>query len=89
MSGPREPDHDRQTAVPEAYRYGDYRVATVGALSSPASATGMPVISTRGHYDTDSGELKSGYTKWEFETNGAVPGIDTACASDVTIFVHG
>lgn len=64
-------------------------VAALGVASGTAAAGGMPVISTRDHYNTDTGELKDGYSHWDFETNGAVPGIDTACVSDMTIFVHG
>lgn len=63
--------------------------AVLGGAAGGATAGGMPVISTRGHYDTDTGELNDGYSHWDFETNGAVPGIDTGCVDDMTVFVHG
>lgn len=64
-------------------------VGALGVVSGTVAAGGMPVVSTRGHYDTDTGDLKDGYSRWDFETNGTVPGIDTYCADDLTIFVHG
>ncbi|WP_435152846.1 alpha/beta hydrolase [Haladaptatus sp. DFWS20] len=64
--------------------------AGIGLLGTAglASAHGYSVISTRGHYNGD-GDLNSGYSKFDYETNGTVPGQDTACADELTIHVHG
>lgn len=68
-------------------------VATVGATSllgasGTAAAYDVPLISTRGHC-SDDGSLKSGVSQYAYDTNGLVPGIDTGCVSDLTVFIHG
>ncbi|WP_158057723.1 twin-arginine translocation signal domain-containing protein [Halorussus halophilus] len=68
-------------------------VATVGATtlvgaSGTAAAYDVPLVSTRGHC-SDDGSLKSGVSQYSYETNGLVPGIDTSCVSDLTVFIHG
>ena len=57
-------------------------------MSGLASASGYSVISTRGHYDGD-GNLKSGYSVYDYETDGSVPGQDMGCVSELTVHVHG
>lgn len=61
----------------------------LGATTTSASAhTGrISIISTRGTYD-ENGNLKSGEDSFAFETAG-VPGEDTGCASELTVYVHG
>jgi len=55
---------------------------------SAAAASDVPLVSTRGHFD-DDGNLKSGYGTFEYDTSGDVPGVDTGCVSDLTVFIHG
>jgi pimeloyl-ACP methyl ester carboxylesterase len=49
------------------------------------------VVSTRGHFDVgwDGAYRRDGVGPSEYETNGAVPGVDRGCASDVTVLIHG
>ena len=61
--------------------------ALVGSTGT-AAASDVPLLSTRGHFD-DDGELKSGYGTFEYETSGDVPGVDTGCVGDLTVFIHG
>lgn len=62
-------------------------VALVGATGT-AAASDVPLISTRDHFD-DDGNLVSGETAYSYDTSGDVPGVDTSCANDVTVFIHG
>ncbi|GKZ13852.1 alpha/beta hydrolase [Haladaptatus sp. T7] len=64
--------------------------AGLGVLGAAgvASASGYSVISTRGHYNGD-GDLNSGYSVLDYETDGSVPGEDTECVSELTVHVHG
>lgn len=61
--------------------------ALVGSTGT-AAAYDVPLISTRGHFD-DDGDLKDGYGTFQYETSGDVPGVDTSCVSDLTVFIHG
>jgi len=61
--------------------------ALVGSAGT-AAASDVPLVSTRGHFD-DDGNLKSGYGTFEYDTSGDVPGVDTGCVSDLTVFIHG
>lgn len=61
----------------------------VGATASTVTASRtVPLVSTREHF-TDGGDLAAGRTATGYGTSGNVPGIDTACAGDLTVFVHG
>lgn len=57
------------------------------ATSEPA----VPVVSTRGQFDIgwDGAYRRDGVGEYEYDTNGAVPGVDRSCANDLTVFVHG
>lgn len=61
--------------------------AFVGSAGT-AAASDVPLISTREHFD-DSANLVSGETEFSYDTSGDVPGVDTSCADDVTVFIHG
>lgn len=63
-------------------------LAAIVGSAGTAAASDVPLISTRGHFD-DDGDLKSGYGTFEYETSGDVPGVDTGCVSDLTVFIHG
>jgi hypothetical protein len=64
-------------------------LAGLNVLSSPVEgATYVPVISTRGHFN-DSAQLTSGHTPTGYDTDGTVPGVDTSCAGDLLVFIHG
>nr|WP_049998595.1 alpha/beta hydrolase [Halococcus sediminicola] len=66
-----------------------FGIATVGATANTVTASRtVPLVSTREHF-TDGGDLAAGRTATGYDTNGNVPGIDTACADDLTVFVHG
>ncbi|WP_135851677.1 twin-arginine translocation signal domain-containing protein [Halorussus salinus] len=67
-------------------------VATTGAAalvgsSGSAAAYDVPLVSTRDHYSGTS--LVSGETQYSYDTNGLVPGVDTGCVGDLTVFIHG
>ncbi|MFC6992042.1 alpha/beta hydrolase [Haladaptatus sp. GCM10025707] len=62
-------------------------LTALGATTASA-ATYVPVVSTRGHFDDDA-NLTAGHTATDYDTDGTVPGIDTSCVSDMTVFVHG
>ncbi|MFC4449238.1 hypothetical protein [Halorussus aquaticus] len=62
-------------------------LALVGT-SGTAAAYDVPLLSTRDHYN-DDGSLVSGESQYSYDTNGLVPGIDTGCAGDLTVFIHG
>ncbi|USZ69058.1 alpha/beta hydrolase [Halorussus salilacus] len=62
-------------------------VAFAGATGT-AAASDVPTISTRDHFDDDA-DLVTGETATSYDTSGDVPGVDTGCTDDVTVFVHG
>ncbi|WP_137283432.1 alpha/beta hydrolase [Halorussus salinisoli] len=61
--------------------------ALVGSAGT-AAASDVPLVSTRGHFD-DDGNLVSGKGTFTYDTSGDVPGVDTSCVGDLTVFVHG
>ena len=64
-------------------------IATIGgAADSVAAGHAPPYVSTRNHFD-DSANLVSGETTFSYDTSGNVPGVDTGCADDLTVFIHG
>jgi len=66
-------------------------LATTAAGSAAASET-FPRVSTRGHYDiTWYGSVyrKDGISKWEYDTKGSIPGVDTAAPDELLVHVHG
>ncbi|MFC7080868.1 alpha/beta hydrolase [Halorussus caseinilyticus] len=63
-------------------------LAAVVGSTGTAAASDVPLISTRDHFD-DDGNLKSGYGTFEYDTSGDVPGVDTGCVGDLTVFIHG
>ncbi|MFC4549940.1 MULTISPECIES: hypothetical protein [Halorussus] len=64
-------------------------LAAVAASAGTATAYDVGLVSTRDHYTDDGSSLVSGETKYSYDTNGQVPGVDTGCVSDLTVFVHG
>ncbi|RBI60989.1 hypothetical protein DMJ13_14740 [halophilic archaeon] len=64
-------------------------LATLGvAGTAGAERYGIPIVSTRDHFD-DDGTLVAGETATSYDTTGDVPGVDGGCVADVTVFVHG
>jgi len=66
-------------------------LATAGANAAGATGT-FPQVSTRGHYDiTWYGEpyRKSGYGEFEYDTVGAIPGLDGESQDELLVYVHG
>jgi hypothetical protein len=63
-------------------------LAALVASTGTAAAYDVPLVSTRDHYN-DDGSLKSGETQLSYDTNGLVPGVDTSCVGDLTVFIHG
>ncbi|WP_368408105.1 DUF726 domain-containing protein [Halorussus pelagicus] len=63
-------------------------VAALVGSSGSTAAYDVPLVSTRDHF-TDDGSLVSGETQLSYDTNGLVPGVDTGCAGDLTVFIHG
>ncbi len=62
--------------------------SVLGATAPAAASDVVPTISTREHFE-DDGSLAAGHTATGYDTDGDVPGVDTACAGDVTVFIHG
>ncbi|WP_227376033.1 hypothetical protein [Haladaptatus halobius] len=63
-------------------------LATLGIGTANAERYGIPIVSTRGHYN-DDGSLAAGETQTSYDTTGDVPGVDTSCVNDLTVFIHG
>lgn len=64
-------------------------IAGLGALGGTgAAATGVPFVSTFGHFDDDA-TLTGDNTKTNYGTSGDVPGIDAEHVDDLTLLVHG
>jgi hypothetical protein len=65
-------------------------VSGLGVLGSvgTVAAASTPYITTRDHFD-DDGNLTAGHTQYDYGTSGDVPGVDTGCDGDVTVFIHG
>ena len=64
-------------------------IAALVASADTAAASDVPLVSTRDHYTDDGSSLVSGETKYSYDTSGDVPGVDTGCVGDVTVFIHG
>ncbi|ODR80480.1 hypothetical protein BG842_11825 [Haladaptatus sp. W1] len=63
-------------------------LAVLGAGTASAERYGIPIVSTRGHFD-DDGNLTAGHTQTGYDTTGDVPGVDTGCVDELTVFIHG
>lgn len=71
--------------------------AQPGAYEPPPDANSLvPIVSTRGHFRLNlyaqligGAELTDGHTADDYATSGAVPGIDTTCADEIVVYVHG
>ncbi len=61
-------------------------LTTLGTCGTTAYSD--PYITTRDHFD-DDGNLTSGHTAYDYGTSGNVPGVDTGCVDDMTVFIHG
>jgi hypothetical protein len=53
--------------------------------------TTTPIVSTRNHFDLDTGELRSGQTSTGYVTSVNIPGLQagTNCPSEIAIYIHG
>jgi hypothetical protein len=66
-------------------------LATASASTAAADAN-FPQVNTRGHYDITwygSPYRKDEYTKWEYDTVGSIPGVDTDAPDELLVHVHG
>jgi len=70
---------------------GAVGIPTVSRAVRSAGSDSVSLVSTRGHFDVGWGGAyrKDGIGPLEYETNGAVPGLDEGCASDLTLLIHG
>jgi hypothetical protein len=50
-----------------------------------------PIVSTRNHFDLDTGELRSGQTSTGYVTSANIPGLQagTNCPLEIAIYIHG
>jgi hypothetical protein len=53
--------------------------------------TAPPTISTRNHFDRNTGELKSGQTPTSYIASSNIPGLraGTTCPTELAIYIHG
>jgi hypothetical protein len=51
--------------------------------------TTTPLISTRNHFDRDTGELHTGHNSRDYDASDNIPGLDRQCEGEVAIYVHG
>ncbi len=51
--------------------------------------TTTPLISTRNHFDRDTGELRTGHNSRDYDASDNIPGLDRQCEGEVAIYVHG
>jgi len=69
--------------------------ATVGGLAVGATgataADPYPRVTTRGHFEVSWGDvdLTDGNTRFNYETEGAIPGLDTGAGDELLVFAHG
>ncbi|WP_266076101.1 hypothetical protein [Haladaptatus caseinilyticus] len=63
-------------------------LVALGAGTVSAQRYGIPIVSTRGHFN-DDGNLVASETQTSYDTTGDVPGVDTGCVNDLTVFIHG
>ncbi|WP_458206218.1 twin-arginine translocation signal domain-containing protein [Haladaptatus sp. NG-SE-30] len=63
-------------------------LGTLGTGITSAERYGIPIVSTRGHFD-DDGNRVSWETETSYDTTGDVPGVDVGCVDDLTVFIHG
>jgi pimeloyl-ACP methyl ester carboxylesterase len=58
--------------------------------SNIADAQISPVVSTRGHFDLETGQLKNGHNGTDYDASN-VPGLQpgTSCPEEAAIYVHG
>lgn len=56
-----------------------------------AYAQASPLVSTRGHFDTNTGKLKPGHNQTDYNPPVDIPGLTagTQCSPEVAIYVHG
>jgi hypothetical protein len=50
-----------------------------------------PIVSTRNHFDLDTGELQSGQTSTGYDASANIPGLQTGtnCPPEIAIYIHG
>jgi len=66
--------------------------SSVGVTGAAGSSAGdVATVSTRGHFDIGWGGAyrTDGIGPTTYYTKGAVPGLDSGCANDLTVSVHG
>lgn len=69
-------------------------IATVSSVADRARAAQRqtPLVSTRNHFEDPwfgGISLTDGHTPTDYDPSGDVPGIDTGCVNELTIYVHG
>jgi pimeloyl-ACP methyl ester carboxylesterase len=100
MARGRQPhDNEAQSSGTETTRRDVLQglAATGTAVGGLATATGTaaaatyPHVSTRGHFEISWGDvdLTDGNTRWNYETKGSIPGVDTAAPDELLLEVHG
>lgn len=60
------------------------------SLNNIADAQISPLVSTRGHFNLDTGQLKNGHNGTNYDASD-IPGLQpgTSCPKEAAIYVHG
>lgn len=63
---------------------------SIQSQNNIADAQISPLVSTRGHFSLDTGELRSGHNGTDYDTSD-IPGLQpgTSCPKEATVYVHG
>jgi Alpha/beta hydrolase of unknown function (DUF900) len=63
---------------------------SIQSQNNIADAQISPLVSTRGHFSLDTGELRSGHNETDYDTSD-IPGLQpgTSCPKEATVYVHG
>ena len=51
--------------------------------------TTSPLISTRNHFDRDTGKLLQGHNLEDYDPSSNIPGFDRQCEEEIAVYVHG
>ena len=63
---------------------------SIHSQNNIADAQISPLVSTRGHFSLDTGELRSGHNGTDYDASD-IPGLQpgTSCPKEAVIYVHG
>jgi hypothetical protein len=63
---------------------------SIQSQNNIADAQISPLVSTRGHFSLDTGELRSGHNRTDYDASD-IPGLQsgTSCPKEAAIYVHG